>query len=77
MLTKKIMSATKLKRVSVVPLSSKAKNRFANIMDNFHMCTVEQEKVIDGVPHFFLVSMNRLYCFWVPVKGNEHWKIDK
>ena len=71
------MTETKQKRVSVVPLSSKAKNRFANIMDQFHMCTVEQEKVIDGVDHFFLVSMNRLYCFWVPVKGNEHWKIEK
>jgi hypothetical protein len=68
---------TKTKRVSVVPLSSKAKNRFANIMDQFHMCTVEQEKVIDGVEHFFLVSMNRMYCFWVPKKGNEHWKIEK
>ena len=71
------MTTTKLKRVSVSPLSSKAKNRFANIMDNFHTCTVEQEKVIDGVEHFFLVSMNRMYCFWVPKKGNEHWKIEK
>jgi hypothetical protein len=71
------MTETKQKRVSVVPLSSKAKNRFANIMDQFHMCTVEQEKVIDGVDHFFLVSMNRMYCFWVPKKGNEHWKIEK
>jgi hypothetical protein len=42
---------TKIKRVSVVPQSSKAKNRFINIMDNFHTCTVEQEKVIGGVPH--------------------------
>jgi hypothetical protein len=71
------MTTTKLKRVSVIPLSSKAKNRFANIMDNFHTCTVEQEKVIDGSEHFFLVSMNRMYCFWVPKKGNEHWKIEK
>ena len=71
------MTTTKLKRVSVIPLSSKAKNRFANIMDNFHTCTVEQEKVIDGVEHFFLVSMNRMYCFWVPKKGNDHWKIEK
>lgn len=68
---------TKMKRVCVTPLSSKAKNRFHNIMDQFHMCTVEQEKLIEGVPHLFLVSMNRMYCFWVPVKGNEHWKIEK
>lgn len=67
----------KTKRVSVVPLSSKAKNRFHNLMDQFHMCTVEQEKTIDGVSHMFLVSMNKQYCFWVPVKGNEHWKIER
>ncbi len=68
---------TKTKRVSVIPLSSKAKNRFTNIMDDFHTCTVEQEKVIDGVDHFFLVSLNKMYCFWVPKKGNEHWKVEK
>ena len=67
----------KTKRVSVTPVSSKAKNRFANIMNQFHMCTVEQEKMIDGIQHFFLVSMNKMYCFWVPVGGNEHWEIGK
>ncbi len=71
------MTITKTKRVCVTPLSSKAKNRFINIMDSFHTCTVEQEKVIDGSDHFFLVSMNRQYCFWVPKRGNEHWKIEK
>lgn len=70
-------TATKTKRVSVIPTSTKAKNRFINIMDMFHMCTVEQEKVIDGVEHFYLVSMNRQYCFWVPKKGNEHWTIER
>jgi hypothetical protein len=68
---------TKQKRVSVTPISSKAKNRFANIMGLFHTCTVEQEKMIDGIEHLFLVSMNKMYCFWVPSKGNEHWKIEK
>jgi len=71
------MTATKTKRVCVTPISSKAKNRFANIMDHFHTCTVEQEKMIDGVDHMFLVSLNRQYCFWVPKKGNEHWKVEK
>jgi len=70
-------TATKVKRVSVVPVSIQAKNRFFNTMDRFHMCTVENEKKIDGVDHLFLVSMNRQYCFWVPRKGNEHWKIEK
>lgn len=68
---------TKTKRVSVTPLSSKAKNRFVNIMNRFHMCTVEQEKMVNNVPHIFLVSMNKQYCFWVPVNGNEHWGIGR
>jgi len=71
------MTATKTKRVCVTPLSSKAKNRFANIMDLFHTCTVEQERNIDGIDHMFLVSLNRQYCFWVPKKGNDHWKVEK
>lgn len=71
------MTATKTKRVCVTPLSSKAKNRFANVMDLFHTCTVEQERMIDGVDHMFLVSLNRQYCFWVPKKGNDHWKVEK
>jgi len=68
---------TKIKRVSVIPVSNKAKNRFHNMMDLFHTCTVEQEKKIDGVPHMYLVSLNRQYHFWVPTAGNEHWKIEK
>lgn len=73
----KITMTVKTKRVSVTPLSSKAKNRFHNTMDQFHMCNVEQEKLIEGVEHLFLVSMNKMYCFWVPVRGNEHWQIEK
>jgi hypothetical protein len=74
---KQMQMTTKTKRVSVTPLSSKAKNRFANIMELFHTCVVEQEKLIDGIPHLFLVSLNKSYCFWVPEKGNEHWKVEK
>jgi hypothetical protein len=74
---KQMQMTTKTKRVSVTPLSSKAKNRFANNMELFHTCVVEQEKLISGVPHIFLVSLNKQYCFWVPEKGNEHWKIEK
>lgn len=64
---------SKRKFVSVVPLSSKAKNRFHNLMDSFHSCEVEQEK--DNL--MFLVSLNRQYCFWVQKTGNEHWKVEK
>lgn len=63
----------KKKFVNVTPLSSKAKNRFINIMDSFHACEVENEK--DG--KLFLVSLNRQYCFWIEKSGNEHWRLDK
>jgi hypothetical protein len=63
----------KRKIISVEPVSSKAKNRFANIMDSLHGCVVEQEK--DNM--FFLASLNRKYFMWLPKTGNEHWKIIK
>jgi len=67
------MTKVKRKFVNVTPLSSKAKNRFVNIMESFHSCEVEQEK--DNL--LFLVSLNKKYCFWVQQEGNEHWRIDK
>lgn len=68
----KVMSVKK-KFISVVPTSSKAKNRFVNIMNSFHSCEVEQETD----DKFFLVSLNRQYCFWIQKQGNEHWKIER
>lgn len=65
--------SSKKKFVNVTPLSSKAKNRFVNIMDGFHACEVEQE-LNDKI---FLVSLNKQYCFWIQKNGNEHWKIEK
>lgn len=62
---------TKKKFVNVTPISSKAKNRFHNMMDSFHACEVEQET--DTM--LFLVSLNRQYCFWIQKEGNEHWKV--
>lgn len=67
----------KSKKVSVTPLSSIAKKRFDNNMQLFHTCIVEQEKNINGIPHFFLASLNKKYYFWTPTTGNEHWKIEK
>lgn len=64
---------TKKQFVSVSPISSKAKNRFVNIMDSLHTCQVEQETD----DKFFLVSINRQYCFWIQKDGNEHWKIER
>ncbi len=67
------MTTIKRKFVNVIPKSSKAKNRFANQMDRLHAMVVEQET--DS--QFFLVSINRQYCFWVPKEGNEHWEVTK
>lgn len=69
------MKAPKIKKrfMNVTPLSSKAKNRFVNIMGSFHSCEIEQETT----DKLFLVSLNRQYCFWIQKGGNEHWKIEK
>jgi hypothetical protein len=64
---------TKKRFVNVIPKSSKAKNRFVNIMQSLHAMEVEQETDTE----LFLVSINRMYCTWVPKEGNEHWEIAK
>jgi len=63
----------KRKFVNVIPKSSKAKNRFVNQMDSLHAMEVEQE----NETQFFVVSINRRYCFWISKEGNEHWSIVK
>lgn len=72
-MTATTLKVMKKKFVNVTPKSSKAKNRFVNIMERFHACEVEQEK--DG--KLFLVSLNGQYCFWVQKEGNDHWSINK
>jgi hypothetical protein len=71
-----------MRTVQVKPLSSKAKNRFANIMQNNPTCIVEQ----DTGSELFLVSVNRNYAFWVSTrtgsnrfgsKVDGHWEIIK
>ena len=64
---------TNRKFVNIKPKSSKAKNRFSNIMQNLHAMEVEQETD----DKFFLASINRQYFTWVPKEGNEHWDIIK
>jgi hypothetical protein len=73
MITTTSPKTMKKKFVNVIPKSSKAKNRFVNIMDKFHSCKVEQETH----DKFFLVSLNKQYCFWIQKTGNEHWSIEK
>jgi hypothetical protein len=68
-----IKSVTKKQFVCVKPKSSKAKNRFANMMDGLHSCEVEQKK--EG--KLFLASINKRYFFWMSENGDEHWEIVK
>jgi hypothetical protein len=42
-------------------------------MDSLHAMEVEQETDTE----FFVVSINRRYCFWINKEGNEHWEITK
>ena len=57
----------------VKPKSSKAKNRFANLMDQLHSCRVEQRK--DG--KIFLASISGRYHFWMSESSDDHWDIIK
>jgi len=59
--------------VNVIPKSSKAKERFVNVMSSFHAMEIKEETEDE----FFLVSINRKYYTWIPKKGNEHWQVLK
>ena len=64
---------TKVKKqfINVAPKSKKAVNRFKNIMDSLHAMEVEQETDTQ----FFVVSINRRYCFWMEKQNDPHWEI--
>lgn len=57
--------------VSVKPLSSKAKNRFCNLMSRNPVCTVEQ----DLGDRMFLRSADDTYWFWVDLMGDADWLV--
>jgi len=57
-----------IRTVTVKPKSSKAKNRFANLMDNNPVCVVEQ----DSGGELFLASENRKYFFWVSIRDGAN-----
>ena len=56
----------------VTPLSKKAKNRFANLMNSDPECIIEQNKG-DRV---FLTSNNGKNHFWVSLIGDKDWEIE-
>jgi len=66
---------TKVKKhlINVAPKSSKAKNRFINHMDSLHAMEVEQETDTQ----YFVVSINRKYCFWMLRENDPNWMIVK
>ena len=53
-----------MRKVRVKPISSSAKNRFANLMESNPLCTVEQ----DTGSELFLASENRKYFMWVSTR---------
>ena len=69
------MKTPKIKKqmINVNPKSKKAINRFCNMMDRLHAMEVEQETDTQ----FFVVSINRQYCFWLNKVNDPHWEIIK
>ena len=70
-----------MRKIKVKPISSKAKNRLVNLMDNNPICIVEQ----DTGGELFLASENRKYFFWMSTrtgsnrfgdKCDKNWEID-
>lgn len=55
----------------VTPISKKAKNRFANLMDGNDQCIVEQ----NTGRSVFLTSMNKRNHFWVALDNDAHWMV--
>lgn len=62
-----------MRQVQVKPISRKAKNRFANQMDNNPICDVHQ----DTGGELFLVSQNKKYCMWVTTRSGVNRFGDK
>ena len=65
------MKATKTEFICVRPRTSKAKNRFANQMNNLHSCRVEKR---DG-NRVFLASISGKYFFWMNEFADDHWEV--
>ena len=60
-----------MKTVSVTPISKKAKNRFANLMNRCETCIIEQHQG----NKLFLTSLNEKYHFWVTLDKDPDWMI--
>jgi hypothetical protein len=56
----------------ITPISRKAKNRFANLMDSNPQCIVEQHK--GG--KVFIASQNRKNFFWAALDNDPDWMVN-
>ena len=63
----------KTKFICVQPKSNKAKNQFANLMNELHSCRVEQEKE----DSMFLSSITGNYSFWFQKQNDPNWMVIK
>ena len=57
---------------TVTPISRKAKNRFANLMNNNGQCIIEQHTGTQ----VFLTSHNGKNHFWVTLNKDSDWMIE-
>jgi len=60
-----------METIKVTPISTKAKNRFHNLMNQNEMCKVEQ----NHVNSLFVTSMNNKYSFWIMLDNDQNWMI--
>jgi len=60
-----------MQTASVIPISKKAKNRFANLMNCIEMCIIEQH--IGN--KMFLTSINGRNHFWVHLDNDPDWMV--
>ena len=65
------VTPVKAEFICVKPKSSKAKNRFANLMNGLHSCRVEKRQ--DG--KMFLASISGNYFFWMSESSDDNWEV--
>ena len=58
--------------IKVTPISTKAKNRFHNLMDGNGSCIVEQTHK----DRLFITSMNKRNSFWIMLDNDPHWMLN-
>jgi len=65
------MSSLKAQFICVKPRTTKAKNRFHNLMNQLHSCRIEKRE--NG--KLFLASISGKYFFWINETADDHWEV--